>query len=622
MGRCDVCRERVILPLDRSKKTLLRIWSSGAELISLARSGCDFCTLFWQHLSCQPMEKLQVDKNEIYLYFGSKIHFELRINSYCLLILIDNVPELRDFTQECASNDPLVQAGALLRECLSSHSDCNDRVAIEEDQSVSRLALPRRLLDVSRGSTISVVDVQDCISLGLASTAEFSQYCTLSYRWGSAVHSCILSEPFTGHKDFSFEAMPQTFKDAIITARALSARFLWIDALCIVQSSAYGDDTDWSEEGPRMGVIYQGALFTIAATCAESTNDGFLSKVGTELVLAKPCEIPQHSMTEQVLSCFLNIAEPSLYSFVSKSELNSRGWVQQERVLSRRLLHFTKQGVFRECYQSPVHSSYGKVGKDYTQLQMVRATRSAKEMDLQSWLYFLQQYSKSNFTNSEDRLIALSSVVRTLHTTNHGEEYYAGLWSQYLVPSLLWYCPHPLVGSCAVRLAVAPSWSWASVTREIDHSTQLWGGRHKRLVEILGVSTLPVLSDNPYGNVKEGKLKLRGELISLSLPLIRDELSLLCWDMPHETSKVEQLYMVLPVMAEDWGFARMVNYHAIILEPLSARAGSNSDGHIDSTYRRIGIFLYRKADGWTKWKSKRRKHRRKVERDMRTITIV
>ncbi|KAF1920435.1 heterokaryon incompatibility, partial [Ampelomyces quisqualis] len=91
------------------------------------------------------------------------------------------------------------------------------------------------------------------------------EYCTLSYQWGSASHSCVLSDSFEILLEMAFETMPQTFKDAVIVARALGVRFLWIDALCIVQPVASGDGADWCMEGPRMGVIYEHAMFTIAA---------------------------------------------------------------------------------------------------------------------------------------------------------------------------------------------------------------------------------------------------------------------------------------------------------------------------------------------------------------------
>ncbi|PMD22407.1 hypothetical protein NA56DRAFT_570691, partial [Hyaloscypha hepaticicola] len=111
--------------------------------------------------------------------------------------------------------------------------------------------------------------------------------------------------------------MPHTFRDAITVARKLGIRFLWIDALCIVQPS-YGDNTEWLEEGSRMGIIYENAICTIAAT-----NPSI------------PITLPTSSL--------------SFNECVTESALNRRGWVVQERALSKRVLHFTERGLFWEC---------------------------------------------------------------------------------------------------------------------------------------------------------------------------------------------------------------------------------------------------------------------------------
>lgn len=105
-------------------------------------------------------------------------------------------------------------------------------------------SLPRRLLDLSQESGILVIDVESWIAGGISSVAELSQYCTLSYRWGVASQSCILRAPFSSQIIIGMADMPQTFKDAIEITRRFGIRFLWIDALCIVQPEACGDYTD------------------------------------------------------------------------------------------------------------------------------------------------------------------------------------------------------------------------------------------------------------------------------------------------------------------------------------------------------------------------------------------
>lgn len=55
--------------------------------------------------------------------------------------------------------------------------------------------------------------------------------------------------------------MPQSFRDAVTATQAFGIRYLWIDALCIIQDSA----KDWEKESSQMGDIYRGSTLTMAA---------------------------------------------------------------------------------------------------------------------------------------------------------------------------------------------------------------------------------------------------------------------------------------------------------------------------------------------------------------------
>jgi hypothetical protein len=210
--------------------------------------------------------------------------------------------------------------------------------------------LPRRLLDLSQGTNIIVADVAEWASLGLCSIAKMSEYCTLSYQWGSASHSCVLSDSFSILLEIKLDTMPQTFKDAIVVTRALGFRFLWIDALCIVQPAASGNDKDWRTEGPRMGVIYEHSMFTIAATCANSADDGFLDKVGNSVYSAEPCQVLSRDRadddSEALKDMFLDVCEPSFFGAVSSSSLNTRGWVRLGRLPQTRRHSLTLNCTF------------------------------------------------------------------------------------------------------------------------------------------------------------------------------------------------------------------------------------------------------------------------------------
>ena len=84
-----------------------------------------------------------------------------------------------------------------------------------------------------------------------------------------------------------------------------------------------------------MGMIYERSALNIAAVRALDTNHGFLHPYGTSVADNTAYKIGWH-----------------FYNDVDKAELNSRGWVFQERILSRRTVFFTDQRIYWECAQS------------------------------------------------------------------------------------------------------------------------------------------------------------------------------------------------------------------------------------------------------------------------------
>lgn len=67
--------------------------------------------------------------------------------------------------------------------------------------------------------------------------------------------------------------LPMTIKDAITVTQELGLRFIWVDALCIIQD----DPEDVAREVNNMAHIYREAYITLSAACSRSVNDGFLS---------------------------------------------------------------------------------------------------------------------------------------------------------------------------------------------------------------------------------------------------------------------------------------------------------------------------------------------------------
>jgi len=615
-----------------------RKWSSRAEMIASARKGCDLCTLCWQyadvwasaeeHLN-QPM---QLRRHYNLEKTNSLVPFALNAGGWLRPMVANDLRYTPPLLE--AEEDPISQAHHILSQCLSSHGECgkiedaglDGRSTGRQDDAAcysTQRSLPRRLLDLSQSSEVLVVDVEACIHDGNLSVAELSQYCTLSYRWGDTPHGCVLRAPFARQISIDVECMPQTFRDAIETTRRLGFRFLWIDALCIVQPDACGDDVDWNAEGPRMGTIYHNAICTIAATSAHSATDGFLLKTGSERIPAVPCKVLQHMENGEPHARWLETCFTHFDHAVTHSALNKRGWVTQEQLLSRRVLHFTVKGVILECRSGlrHGHSSVSKVWSyDPLPRDVDKLVFRNKHQLWGGWMTFVRHYSKTEFSNPEDRLVALSSLARAVHRKlDHDDLYCAGLWRNSLLDDLLWVRCHLSTPETPKRLSIAPTWSWASIQGEIFFLNLAF--RQRSLVgadysaQILDVKLAPTQRNNAYGNIEDGRIKLVAQVVTVSIGteyIARDGKAPLrlrienqgCqwypkvvrsidWDAWQGDRIEEKEYTIVPIQFARWEDqpikGNMFEWTALIVEQVYTAEFEPTVEDRIPTYRRIGV---------------------------------
>lgn len=129
----------------------------------------------------------------------------------------------------------------------------------------------------------------------------------------------------------------------------MGARFLWIDSICIIQphkgcsSKGCNSLDDWNEEAYKMGGYYGKSYVTIAATSAKNSKAGFLRRPA-----GRPDDcVPIFEASDYRL--FACTAVDNFQKDVEAAMLNTRGWVLQERALSRRTIHFSYAQTYWEC---------------------------------------------------------------------------------------------------------------------------------------------------------------------------------------------------------------------------------------------------------------------------------
>ncbi|OCL14849.1 HET-domain-containing protein, partial [Glonium stellatum] len=320
-------------------------------------------------------------------------------------------------------------------ECIEHHKSCDGNDLVE---------LPTRVIDV--GNT----DTGQEPRLLLPERGAKGRYIALSHCWGlsSPTNPILRTEKETlaaRIRGIPITSMPQNFIDAIIAARKLRIQFVWIDSLCIIQDSA----EDWAREAAKMHNVYRNAFVTLAATSAQSSQDGFAHRSPSE---CRPAQ------------------------YVEGSVWNTRGWTFQERLLSRRVLHFSETVVVFECRAGTISEDNRPSASNVNRTPWLEAEPlgifiqtwqhlSLEKRFLMQWYILVDRYCIRQLTQKMDKLPALSGLAHEM-AAFVGDEYLAGLWRRDLALGLLWNTvDRGDLQACETYRA--PSWSWASIDGQI-----------------------------------------------------------------------------------------------------------------------------------------------------------
>jgi hypothetical protein len=394
------------------------------------------------------------------------------------------------------------------------------------------------------------------------------QYATLSHRWGSAdVFQLKLGNLEALRERIPIDQLSKTFQDAFVAAKKLGIRYIWIDSLCIIQDSP----DDWQREAALMQHVYSNARFNISATGAGDGDAGLFFDRGQLAVVPFTFNIPDTTTRERKRrrGCWrpgqYRLVDPTLWSSnISQAPLNARGWVMQERLLARRVVHFCRGHIFFECHEWEACEMFPR-GLPETKTLRVRDTRAPwygrfksltlgprrqdqrrwwlREMGrgvprradpdlayLPLWGELVETYSALALTKAEDKLTAFSGIAKLMQQRPEmsGDVYLAGLWRRHLPYHLLWARDSPLLprdrdrggggggpGPVTTKATtyIAPSWSWASVQAPVSvHSGPFGiGNNDEILVEILEAE-IHASGGDATGSVSGGHIKLRGFL--------------------------------------------------------------------------------------------------------------
>jgi hypothetical protein len=307
------------------------------------------------------------------------------------------------------------------------------------------------------------------------------RYVTLSYVWGQvtvlrttkAVLEDLRRESALKEKKYA-SLLPATVRDAIHVTSYCGERYLWVDAICIVQDS---DSSTLDNELSRMAAIYATSVLTLIAGDGDDAQHGLRGLRGsTEPRALFQDTIPfgKHQL----------VKENNQLSF-STNTYYHRAWTFQEYIFSKRRLLF-QDGIVRwKCTTATWHEDLiFREGADRPLAGYMDAHKSLFEPlpSLSSIADLVCEFNKKKLTYPEDIMPSTAGLLTTLSHSYLGG-FLFGMPELYFDVALLWLPEKPGAkrkkssgkSSSMAAPAHLPSWSWMGWDMDLEFKLkQVW----------------------------------------------------------------------------------------------------------------------------------------------------
>ncbi|KIX93367.1 uncharacterized protein Z520_11010 [Fonsecaea multimorphosa CBS 102226] len=355
----------------------------------------------------------------------------------------------------------------LLRLCEKKHDDrCTKKLGIEDDFYTTLTEPYFGVIDIEYGNLVPLPFEEKDDQL------EFESYATVSYVWGetgSREHTTrmgnIQSRRKSGGLASVIETLPRALQQGIRLVHDLGIRYIWIDALCIVQDSSHS----WNLNARAMHLIYGNSIFTLSIADDPDATTGLLA-------LDKDRQ-PKQWIEECADGLHLLLHHPPEAS-IEASRWNKRAWTFQERLLSKRCLIFTGGRIYFQCRSTVVSEDIfaDHDGAGWS-LDLVRSPlQMLSQLNIRAlWFYThcVSLYTLRELHEPFDILSAFSGMCKLMESTMHSP-FIFGLPTSHFDFALLW---QPIGRS--LRLSKPkrsddpkykdmklPSWSWCGWENE------------------------------------------------------------------------------------------------------------------------------------------------------------
>lgn len=339
-------------------------------------------------------------------------------------------------------------------------------------------------------------------------------YCALSYRWPTTISDLTMLSDKTQsllYSGFDAGILHHTITDACELCKRLGFRYLWVDALVsritggdqesettnspgIIQCIFQGEGGDWHIEAQNIASIYFNAVVTIASVdgskldAASSLKPGLYDEETLRSSLSKITE--PSCLTNELI--YEALQESGNFASRAHGELDTRGWAFQEKILSRRIISITKEGIFWDCLRYSASDrrplcilgdfspGFRDVDDRKFKILLLAPHSSAMPATLPKqecywhWRKAVKEYTGRVLTSNRDRHIALAGITAKFCSVL-SDECVLGIWRNDVLRSLLWSVDTANKGTMndSAGMIKGPSWSWVSICKPIHYSLPL-----------------------------------------------------------------------------------------------------------------------------------------------------
>ncbi|KAG8530731.1 uncharacterized protein KY384_004088 [Bacidia gigantensis] len=425
----------------------------------------------------------------------ARFYMYLQTESQCLRSLgCMGVHSTRSDSQDCFDFIEKQLEG-----CTKSHKKCS---------TLLQTLLPKRVLNIGQNDSdpIRLQDLEGCLG----------SYATLSHCWGQFQPIKTLDANYAEMtRSIAWRDLSNVFQDAVRICRRLRLQYLWIDALCIIQDSK----KDWERESSKICDYYENAYITISAASSPNGTIPFLTERDPKW-LARSFDFRCEDGRNIDVFARRDSGSSVANHIEDSGPLASRAWVWQETLLSSRVLHYTTSELIWVCKSSIIaEDCIAPRGIYFLTLPQQLQRCANEDKPYNGWHNLISTYSIRQLTFESDRLPALSGVAAKIHYLS-GSKYLAGMWLENLLLDLCWSVDYQISDASTLQPApteyIAPSWAWPTVRGAIWSPDSDQDRPFTPLAQI-EEAECKVSGLNPYGQVDQGHLVLKGPVTSITV---------------------------------------------------------------------------------------------------------